>query len=389
MARPTVALIATTYYPVSHADIVGTRLIEGYVLDGKPCEPRVEVVSMYLEQLGERIGPSPLPDIGVGICERAGVTMYPTVAEAIGRGKGGVHVDGVVIIGEHGDYEWNEFGQHLYPRRRLFDAAVSTMIAADRFVPVFCDKHLAWSFEDGRAMYETATRLGIPLLAGSSIPLSWRVPTATEWPLGEPMETAVAVGYGNVEAYGFHTLEGLQAHAERRRGGETGVAAVRGVAGAAAVEAVRHGEVDRDLLNRALSAMGLDDAQAERARRSVKSVFFVDYVDGLRAAAIVCGDVVQGFGAACRGPNVEIANEFWLNEKTFDHFSFLARQIEALVLDGAAPYPVERTVLTGGVLDVAMRSLSGDGARRATPELAISYDPPTAVAGTGVPSAKR
>jgi hypothetical protein len=135
--------------------------------------------------------------------------------------------------------------------------------------------------------------------------------------------------------------------------------------------------------------MGLDDAQAERARQSVKSVFFLDYVDGLRAAAVVCGDVVESFGAACRGPNVDIANEFWLNEETFDHFSFLVRQIESVVLDGAAPYPVERTVLTGGVLDVAMRSLRGDGARRATPELAISYEPPIGIADSGVSSARR
>ena len=49
----------------------------------------------------------------------------------------GVNVDGVLIIGEHGDYEDNEWGQKLYPRRRLFDSVLSAMIATDTFVPVF------------------------------------------------------------------------------------------------------------------------------------------------------------------------------------------------------------------------------------------------------------
>jgi len=87
-------------------------------------DPRVEVVSMYLEQKGAHLHDrrSLEPDIGIEIAHRNHVPLYPTVGEAIGCGAGGVAVDGVVIIGEHGDYECNELGQKLYPRRRLFDA---------------------------------------------------------------------------------------------------------------------------------------------------------------------------------------------------------------------------------------------------------------------------
>jgi hypothetical protein len=381
--RLTVAVIATAYFPISHADVIATRLIEGYEFGGMRCEPRVEVKSVHIEQLGERGDPEPLRDIGVGICKRAGVPLYPTAAEAIGCGSPGVNVDGVVIIGEHGDYEKNEFGQQLYPRRRLFDSAVATMVAAGRTVPIFCDKHLAWSFKDARAMYDTARRVGIPLLAGSSIPLSWRVPIGSEWPFGEPMDALVGVGHGDIEAYGFHVLEAMQAHAERRAGGETGVVAVRGLSGTGAADAIERGDVDPGLLDKVLGALGLDPDQVERAKRSVKAVFMVEYADGLRGSAVICGEVVKGFGVACRGPRAEIANHFWLDRETFAHFPFLVRQIEALVLTGAAPYPVERSLLTGGILDAAMRSRSGDCDRRETPELVFRYEPAGFVSDTG------
>jgi hypothetical protein len=382
MSRPKIALIITTYFQNSHADVLGTPLIEGYDWDGAHVEPRVEVVSMYLEQ----IGISTRPDVGLGIAERNGVPRYPTVAEAIGRGRPGVNVDGVVIIGEHGDYELNEFEQKLYPRRRLFDAVLSTMIGAGRTVPIFSDKHLAWSFADAKAMYDNAQRLEVPLLAGSTIPLAWRIPTGTEWPLGAPMTDAVVAGYGGTEAYGFHSLEGLQAFAERRAGGESGVAAVTGLTGEAAVRAVNDGTVDAQLLEAALGAFDLDGVAREEAKQSVKDVFVVEYADGLRASVVNCAKGFANWSVAARGPQHTAACQVWLQGAPYSHFVFLARQIESMVLSGVAPYPVERTLLTTGILDAAMRSRHSGGARRETPELAIDYQPAASVPDTGVAS---
>jgi len=389
MERPKIALIITTYFDASHADVIGTRLIQGYPWRGTLQEPRVEVVSMYLEQLGDsgcRDGAvRDRPDIGVEIARNAGVPMFPTVAEAIGLGRGGVQVDGVVIIGEHGDYEDNVLGEKLYPRRRLFDAAVSTMISAGRFVPIFNDKHLAWSYQDARAMYETAQRLDIPLLAGSSIPLAWRVPTGAQWRLGAPMSDIVAVGHGPLEAYGFHNLEGMQAHAERRAGGESGVVRVRGLSGADAAAAVADGSVDHELLQKALAMFDLDDDQRRRALAEPQDVFLVTYADGLRAAAVNCTGSLTGFGASARGPQDELTCRTWLQSgPEHGHFIFLTRQIESLISSGRSPYPVERTLLTGGILDACLRSRHDGGVERATPELDISYQPAGEVADTGV-----
>ncbi len=377
MTRPKVAVIATTYFPNSHADVIATRLIKGYEFGGQFHEPRVEVVSFYLEQLDPR-------DIGVEITDEHRIPRYDTVGEAVACGGKGVQVDGVVIIGEHGEFGRNEYEQPLYPRRRLFDAALASMVSADRFVPIFNDKHLAWSMIDARSMYDAARRFGIPLVAGSTIPLAWRIPVGTEWPLGQPMSEIVVAGYGPTEIYGFHNLEGLQVHTERRAGGETGVAAVQGLSGAAATGAVNDGRVNRDLLDRALRTFDLDDDDRQRARASVKDVFLIEYTDGLRATVVNCDQVIANWGIAAVGPDYEMACQIWLQGYPHSHFVFLVRQIESMILNGTEPYPVERTLLTTGLLDALMCSRHDGGVRRDTPELAITYDAVERIPDTGV-----
>jgi hypothetical protein len=377
MARPKVAVIATTYFPDSHADVIATRLIKGYQWEGKLVEPKVEVVSFYLEQIDPN-------DMGLALIEEYGVPRFPTVGEALACGGTGVQVDGVVIIGEHGEFEYNEFEQKLYPRRRLFDSAVASMVSAGKFVPIFNDKHLAQSTTDAQSIYDTAQRLGIPLLAGSTIPLAWRIPTGTEWPLGEPMSEIVVAGYGPTEIYGFHNLEGLQVHTERRQGGETGVASVRGLSGESASQAIRDGLVNPDLLDKALGAFGLDDQNRAKARDSVKDVFLIEYADGLRAAVVNCDDVIANWGIAATGPNHDMACQIWLQKYPHSHFIFMVRQIESMILNGVASYPIERTLLTTGMLDALMRSRHNGGIERATPELGISYQPAAEIHDTGV-----
>jgi hypothetical protein len=54
----------------------------------------------------------------------------------------------------------------------------------------------------------------------------------------------------------------------------------------------------------------------------------------------------------------------------------LMSKVEEMFLTGTAPYPIERTLLTTGLVAAAMKSL-GDGQKRlGTPHLAIRYQAP-------------
>ncbi len=98
--------------------------------------------------------------------------IYPTVAEALTLGGSQLAVDGIVLVGEHGDYPTNEKGQRLYPRYELFQQIVSVFRESGRSVPVFNDKHLSWNWEWAVDMVETARELQFPLMAGSSLPVT-------------------------------------------------------------------------------------------------------------------------------------------------------------------------------------------------------------------------
>lgn len=362
MSRPRVALIATTYFHPSHAYVFGTPLMEGYPWHGEQIESRVEVAGMYLEQ----IDPA---DVGLDVAARAGVPIFGSVAECMALGGTGVQVDGVVLIGEHGEYGENTLGQVLYPRRRHFDSAVSAMIGAGKFVPIFTDKHFAWSTEDSFAMYDLARRFDIPLLAGSSVPLTWRIPRGADWPFGAPMTAAVAVAYGPTEGYGFHALETLQVLAERREGGETGVRSVQLLSGDDARAAVADGRVDRELFVRALDAFQHEQIHTDAAMNHVRDVFLVDYSDGLRGAVVLCEYGVDNFAVAARGEGIELACEMHLEPDPYRHALPLVRAIESLMLDRREAWPVERTLLVSCVLDAAMHSRHAGGVPVATPRV--------------------
>ena len=61
---------------------------------------------------------------------------------------------------------------------------------------------------------------------------------------------------------------------------------------------------------------------------------------------------------------------------TADFFNPLTRHIEDLVLDGRAAYPVERTLLTSGMVIGGVDSLHADGAMVDTPEMEVVYRAP-------------
>jgi hypothetical protein len=368
MSRPRVAAVVSVYRPDSHADVIVGKLLAGYELDGQPCESALEVVSLFTDQV-------PADDMSRAVAARHGVPIFGTTRDALTLGGERLAVDGVLLVGEHGDYPRTPWEQPMYPRRRFFEAAVAVMRASGRVVPIFTDKHLSYDWAQARWMFDTAASLGIPLLAGSSLPVARRVPPF-EPPLGAPVVEALAVGYGPVEVYGFHALEALQCLVERRAGGETGLAAVEYLGGAD-VWAAAPARWSPDLLAAALAPCERVQAGDPAANATDPSLFLLEYRDGLRAAVLLLDGHLQDFGVALRVAGVAeppATNVRLQHGRPYGHFARLARQIEHLIVHGEEPYPPHRTLLTSGALALLMESRYRRQPLR-TPELAIAYDP--------------
>jgi hypothetical protein len=372
-----IAALVTEYRHWSHADVLVGKVLEGYHHDGKDG-PDLELVSMYVDQF-------PKNDMSKALAKKHGFTVYDSIAGALTRGGKTLAVDGVLSIGEHGTYPANAKGQILYPRRRFFEEIAKVFEKSMRSVPVFNDKHLAATWTDAKWMYDRARELFVPLMAGSSVPVSWRRPPL-KLPRGIELTEAVQIGYGPFEGYGFHALEGLQCMVERRKGGETGVKSVQCIQGKAMWEAMDRGRWSKPLLE---AAMKLVPAHAKADVREATThdreagVFLIEYRDGFRAAvAMLNGWVYEGDGGAfvfagkIKGKDRPAACQFYLqNLDPFGHFASLLKAIDSLMRTSHAPYPVERTLLTTGILDAVMTSKAEKGKKIDTPHLAIRYSP--------------
>lgn len=372
-----VAALVTEYRHWSHADVIVSKILEGYLHDGKEF-PRLRLASLYVDQFPER-------DMSRDLAQKHGFRIFDTMEGAITLGGKELAVDGVLCIGEHGKYPSNERGQILYPRRRFFEAAANVFARGKRSVPVFNDKHLAATWADARWMYDRARALHVPFLAGSSVPLTWRRPVLRIPRTAEIVE-AVGVGYGPFEGYGFHAIEGMQCLVERRRGGETGVRSVHCLQGEEMWRALDRGVFSRELLEAAMALVPAH-AKGDFRKLTVKTrdagVFVIEYRDGLKAAvAMLNGWVYEGDGGAftcavrVRGQDKPLATHFYLQQPDpFGHFAYQLRAIDSMVQTGHPPYPVERTLLTTGILDAVMVSKSEKNRRVETPYLDIRYTP--------------
>jgi hypothetical protein len=227
------AIITTEWRYQSHAWHMGERFLVGYPIGGRWHHPALHVVAAYVDQ-------KPDNDLSRQRAAEFGFTIYPTIGEALRCGGKRLAVDAVLVIGEHGNYPRNEFGQTQYPRYQFFKQVADVFRNDGRSTPVFNDKHLSWNWEWAKEMVDTARAMKFPFLAGSSLPVTWRMPSV-DMPYGADVEEVLCVAIGGVDSYDFHALETIQCMAERRRGGETGVKFVRALRGPIVWEAMRAG----------------------------------------------------------------------------------------------------------------------------------------------------
>ncbi len=359
-----IAAIITEYRPNSHADVIIGKYLEGYNQDQMAPYPESKIVSMFTEQVPDN-------DMSRSLSKKYNVPIFRTVADALTLGGNKLAVDGVILIGEHGVYPMNEKEQKLYPRFEMFLKITDVFREQKKSVPVFNDKHLSWSWRQAKRMVEISKELKFPMLAGSTIPVSVRVP-AIDTPHGVRQNYAVGISFSGLDIYGFHLLDGLQAVVERRKGGETGVRAVQCLEGQDCWNYIEQNGWVKKLFDQALSHSETREAGDIKVLVKKPAVFIVDYNDGLKAAAFLLTGLVQDFTYAIdlEGQQKPFSTLMKLQPgKPHYHFGCLVKHIETMFKTGKPPYPVERTMLSSGILDFALESRFLGYKRLETPEL--------------------
>ncbi|MFM7805910.1 MAG: hypothetical protein ACKPGK_15645 [Verrucomicrobiota bacterium] len=381
-ARKKIALIATEVRLHSHAQHFIDRFLVGYAWEGRWRKPEVDLVSLYVDQFPDK-------DLARGTAARHGVPIHGSIAEALTLGTGKLAVDGVVIIGEHGKYPKNEKGQTLYPRHRFFKEVVRVFEASGRSVPVFNDKHLSTEWSECVEMVADARRLGFPFQAGSSLPVTRRMP-AIDLPVGTRMVESVCVAYGGPDSYDIHGLETAQCMSERRKGGEVGIQRVTALRGEPFWNRVAQRPETRRLVESALSrshnlpvkdGYPTDPVTLDWARRVFPNGwgYFIEHRDGFHTTLAMVDIRDFNYAGLDRSGRIHSCQMYLPmpthGSTTADFFNPQIRHIERMVLTGRQPYPVERTLLTSGMTLAGVQSLHR-GTPVETPEMAVRYSVP-------------
>lgn len=378
--RKPLACVCTVYRPLSHAYHIAGRFVHGFALNGKMHVPKQYLHSCFVHQ-------TPDNDLSKDLAKNHGVKVTRNIEDALTSG-GKLAVEGVLLIGEHGNYPLNDKGQVLYPRYEWMEEIARVFKKVGKSVPVFNDKHLSYTFDKAKKMLARGKELGFPVMAGSSLPVVWRRPEL-EVKLDSPVEDALVATYGPIEIYGFHGLEVLQTMIERRKGGETGVKAVTCLTGKDVWKAADKGLWSWDLLEAALSrgeTVNPGDIRENTGGMKVlahpatpPTAFLVEYRDGTRGTLLLLNGHMRDFvfAAKIRGESKPASCLFCLPPPPGARF-FDAQvvNLEKFFDTGKAPYPVERTLLTTGALDAAMESHHRRGERVETPELDVRYTAP-------------
>ena len=371
MAKPfRVAAIVTTFFPNSHAGVIVPKFLRGFPTDDGLIAPRTQLASLFIDQIHQN-------DVGRQIAHEYDIPIYESIRAALTLGGDSLAVDAVLLIGEHGDYPRSALGQEMLPRRYFFEQICGVIAESNRPIPIYNDKHLSYRWDDAHWMYTTAKQLDIPFWAGSALPVGWRQPNF-EHPLDAPIDEALSIGFHMIERYGFHALESLQCQVERRAGGETGVRSVQCLSGDAVWSAADAGQWSFELADHALGAIEDGPGHLDPSQVEDPHLFLVEYCDGLKGAALMLGDngYVRKFAYAAKRDRTIDAVEYHTDSgPTHAVFSYMGLNIENFFLTGSPPSPVERTYLTTGILEAAMRSHGTGGAQIETPHLRIRYTP--------------
>ena len=384
--RPKVAFLGTVVHKHSHAQHFLDRHTLGYTWNGGWQQPRIEIASVFIDQFPAG------RDLARDRIKRHKLRLYPTIEEALTLGGETLAVDGVILIGEHGDYPSNEKGQKRYPRYEWFKKVVQVFESSGRSVPVFNDKHLSTVWDECVEMVEDSRRLDFAFLAGSSLPVTRRMP-AIDMPHGARLTESVCVAYGGVDSYDIHALETAQCMSERRIGGEKGVREVHALRGENLWNRLGNDdcETTRKLIVSALTrshnlpvetGFPTDPISMEWLQQAMPDTtgYVIEHNDGLRTTMLLTA--IRDFNYAGMLEDGSIVScQMYLpmpghGSTTADFFNPLSHHIETTMIERKTPYPVERTLLTSGMVIAGVDSLFAGEKRQSTPHLDVQYTAP-------------
>lgn len=391
--RPRIAALCTIYHKYSHSQHIVDRFLDGYGWEGRHHRPAMDVVSLYVDQIGEN-------DLSRERVSRHPETrLYPTIAEALTQGGSDLAVDGVLLIAEHGNYPFNEKKQQLYPRYEFFKQVVDVYRRSGKTAPLFNDKHLSWSWDHAREMVATAEQMKFAFMAGSSLPVAWRHPSI-DLPWGAELDEVVAMWGGGIDGGDIHVIEAMQSIVERRKGGESGVRSIQAIRGEDFFRAIESGSwesggCDAELLNacfcrshqlnpgRSTYSHVLPTSHDLRRLAPRSYAYRIEYRDGLRATVVQLqgapkqegGGIVGDCNMAARFKGGELFSlMFYLPYYSMrNFFSPLVHHIESMFLTGKPAYPIQRTLLTTGMTASGAESHFQEGKLIETPHLDVSY----------------
>ena len=356
----------------SHADWIICKLLDGYWWQGAHNPSRVEVVSVYIHQLEESA-------LGQKICKAKNIPIFKTVAQAVTLGGTELAVDGVVIIGEHGNYPTDLKGHWLLPRWWIYNQVIRVFEQSKRSVPVFNDKHLSYNWDEAKWMFDKSRELNFPLTGGSSIPSYYRKPEI-ELDIDTPIKTSIVVGVAQNEGAIFHCIDTLQCFVERRKGGETGVKSVQNITGPETWKWVKRNPWVDKLLEAVRTSLDLKPGYFQENRRP--SVLIVEYNDGTKGAVISGLEVGWTYAGEIEGRKEPVIVSMLGMPGPFGQYhaaNDLPHWITEMMLTKKEPFNAERLLLSTGITNQFNESnwengrYSAVGRRIETPFLNISY----------------
>ena len=251
-------------------------------------------------------------------------------------------------------------------------------------------------------MVDWSRELKFPFLAGSSLPVTWRMPSI-DMPYGAEVEELMCVAMGGLDSYDFHALEVIQCMAERRRGGETGVACgarparttpfgkrwkpavgrpaagIRNCSKPASAAARRSGRTETRVAGRNAQPSPSHARADPQMGRQAGAVSLSIQGSRTGRTMLLMNGLVEDFtfAAHLKGQPKPLSTLFYLPPNpNVTYSAALMSKAEEMFTTGHAPYPIERTLLTTGLVAAGMESLGKDQARLETPHLAIRYQAP-------------